>query len=179
LKIDRQYKPQLCVSKAPTRSDLAEGDHDLTQVYYDKQSGVCVATNGHLLVTVPVTDENDAAGHIPPSAFVDAVKLDKPLAEVTLAVTSERVTLSNGASVPRQAAGEFPHYLNIMPTFGDDAVSITFSAAYLATIAKALGANKEGAVTLTFNPKDSGPIRVRAVGAYSDKAVGVLMPFRA
>jgi hypothetical protein len=153
VKIDRRYKPELCVEREGFRSELADP-------YFDPAHAEVVATDGHLLISVPAAVEpGDAPGYV-----------------------SDR----HEFGAPRK----FPAWRSkALPTWreGDEGtVSVCLNATFLLRLARALDA-RERQVVLTFRVRkgeaSKDPILVRARGtAWDDttegdpEAFGLLMP---
>jgi hypothetical protein len=151
VKIDPKYRPEACV-----RSD---GERlNLSAPYLDVNLRRVVATDGRMLVAVPVEVEpRDASGFIGPS------QLD--------------------IARDRQPRGTFPDWTAIVPPFRegqDGTVTIGLSAALLSSLADALGCDGRRQVALTWKPDEPfAPMLVRAAetDAHPD-ALGLLMPVK-
>lgn len=162
MKLDPKYKPELCVSDDEERFNL-------TLPYLDAKAKTIAATNGHLLVVVPVElDEGEKSRH------VVQPELDRA-----------RYPVSPAAEDIARDRGVFPDVIKVVPPFkpfSAGTVTVGFSAEYLFRLSQALG-TEQSRVVLTFVPgcceRDEGAILVTA-GEWLQPgdAFGVLMPLR-
>lgn len=173
MKMDKRYRPELIASKDETRSMLLEP-------WLDVVNKVVVASNGHMLVAVPVeTGEGDTTGVMPSEALKAGRKAAKGLAEVEIAANGAATTTS-GASFVRKDMNFVP-WQAVVPSYrkGDkDTITIFFDANYLKQLVDALGC--DGLVSLTF-PKsnDDDPIVIRSESKSAREGeIAVLMPIR-
>jgi hypothetical protein len=154
VKIAPQYKPEICAHKDGMRPEIAAP-------YLDVQRRRVVATDGRMLVAVPVEIESgDVSGFIGPS----------------------QLDLARG----RGPRGTFPDWTACVPTFKEGepgTVTIGISARLLSDLAKALGSDSRRQVALTIkvdgNDAAYSPMLVRR--AENDAGldeVAVLMPVR-
>lgn len=175
MKFETANKLEKIVSKDETRFAL-------THAYHDKDASMLVATNGHMLVALPVTENStDDSGFVPVDALKAARKA-KGLSEspdVTIVdgkVSCPRVSMT---FAPDTEGCTFPEWKRGLPSFNPserNVATITLNAKYLAALAEAMGSDND-AIQLTFSVDDSyGPVMVRATG--NNPAVGVIMPIR-
>ncbi len=159
MKLDPEYKPELCVS---TESDR----WNLSAPYYDKDSGMVVATNGHHMVVVPAeVEEGDVAQHLPAEDLARARQPDMPPPEE-----------------PDRDRGRFPDWKAVKPEFepfSPGTVTFGLNAAYLLEISRAMGAYRDQ-VVLTVHAQDQlRPIFVTRSEHFGPRhPFGILMPCR-
>lgn len=172
---DKRYRPEVCASSDEAREVLAN-------VHFDAQKRCMVATDGHVLVKVPVdcVDDHDTTGPIPVAALKAANKHGGKREPLATMHANGSVMLASGVTMPRPEDIVFPDWERVIPTdFGQQSVTFTINADLLARIQKALGSN---GVTLTVRVDGDGmaPILVKPNDAISkaDGALGVLMPMR-
>lgn len=174
MRMNRDLFPELCASKDETRFHLCT-------LHLDVEGKCIVATDGHKLVTVPVIpDEGDHTGAI----TIDALKHARKLARAAGKSCTELQIKANGAQVCADGTTfkrpdvQFPPYRQVVPTFkrGDEGtITICFSAAYLAEIAKSLdGGNSPVEVTM-MRGDDLAPLVVKVSNG---EGHAVLMPCR-
>lgn len=161
MKLDPRYKPELCVSDDEDRFNL-------TLPYFNAETKTISATNGHLLVVVPVeVEEGEKSRH------VVQPELDRARFPVSLA--AEDIVRDRGV---------FPDLTKVVPSFkpfSSGTATVGLNAESLLKISQAIGA-EQSRVVLTFVPgceRDGGAILVTA-GEWLKPGVafGVLMPLR-
>jgi DNA polymerase III sliding clamp (beta) subunit (PCNA family) len=176
MKIEAKYLPELIASDDTTREHLCHA-------HLDTKAKLLVSTDGHRLVAVPVdVDANDHDGPV----TADALKAARAAIRRTglipeIAVNGAQQVGNGGPSFPRptlEGCSNFPPYQQVIPSYDERAPNvsvITFNAAYLAEMAKAMGAGKSAIVTLVFE----GPLDpIRVIAGSGSEAIGVLMPAR-
>ena len=181
MKFDRNFKPELIVSKDPFRGAL-------NFVELDKAENRLCATDGHRLVAVPVqVDEHDTSGPVDSKMLGEARKLAKSAKEDHAEIQCDgALKLTNGATAPRpdRAGMNFPAWRQIMSGVATKSL-IAFNAKYLKELAEAIG-QEDYVVALAFDPEDPQvPIRVYGTTGFrgnvlamsDDKApIAILMP---
>lgn len=125
-----------------------------------------VATDGKMLVAVPVTARKSERGPVPISALQAARKLN----ESTITLDSTVCTLSDGTKHPRPKSERIPRWREVIPT-ANPAVRFAINPKQLMAIAKALGAVDGVILEMTEN---YGPIRITP--AKRARGLGLLMP---
>lgn len=167
----------------------AESDSHLNCVHLDVEGACLVATNGHMLVKVPVlVDDQDTTGPVEISALKEARRLSRD-ETVTIGVSGEHI-LASGVTYPRKDRGDFPPYEKVIPDFDvRTTITVVFDAFNLLEICKALGGAKRsknypnsGIVRMTIivdsdGKPDLDPIKIDRVEAGAE-GLGVLMPVR-
>lgn len=177
MKIDPKFRPELCVSTDETR-------YQIMDPYLDTKAKRLVATDGHMLVAVPVeVSEDESSGYV--SRFLLRLarrwfRRERPAGERVEIVDGN---VPGGPSYPTDHArgSGFPDWRAAVPkrTRGTPGtVTIGLDAVYLKEIALALGGeDRPGGcqVTLTIDVVDLGtPLLVQSEGA--PEAVAALMP---
>jgi hypothetical protein len=157
MKMDKRYRPELCVSTDDTRYNLSEP-------YFDAGERKVIATDGRMLVAIPAEPEKEGEE----SGF-------KSRGQLTLARDGE-------SELERWGKAKFPDWrpaVKDAPEEGaEGTASVSLDARFLLAIAKALGAEpNKPQVILTFRV-DAGqatidPIRVRVEESEGE---GYLMP---
>lgn len=158
MKMDPRFRPELCASQDDSR-------YSLLTPWLDPVKKRVVATNGHMLVAVPV---EDVPGH----------GREEPVGPLQLAMARK------GEDFPHVVGAhvKYPAYEQVVPTFrpgSPGTVTIGLSAEYLRKIAEALGADKGQVLVTVSVERPFDPLLVtdawngRDLGAY-----GLLMPVR-
>lgn len=177
MKFDTTLKIEKIASKDETR-------YALNGVYHDKEAKKLVATNGHILVAIPVTEnEHDDAGLMPLDAVKyarDAAKKNKASEAPNATIVDGKISIPmSGAAVPAVENVQFPEWQRVLPSFNPadrNVVTITLNAKYLAALADALG-SRDDSLQLTFALDNAyGPVMVRA--GTDNGNVGAIMPIR-
>lgn len=168
--IPTRYSPEAACSKDETRPALHHP-------YLSWADGVMrlVATNGRILVSVPVTATKEDEGYIC-NRTLSLAKQFRPNrnGDTQMDLDVDYVTLPNGWKLPRPKDMNFPNWQQVVPS-GPWKYRVCFKASYLKAISKGIGSDD---VTLEFNdPSNHEPIMVRSADK-SDGAYGVLMPIR-
>src|SRR6185369_16327610 len=142
MRIDPRYRPELCVSEDETR-------YQIMDPFFDAAAGKVVATNGHMMILLPATtEEGEASGYVEPAGGSDVAERLRDFAREQ-ARAARRLArdvaelLGPPKIVPAADDRRFPDWKFVLPKFqeGDPGtVSVALSAAYLASIAKAIGA---------------------------------------
>lgn len=153
MKINKRFKPELCASKDKAR-------HNITEPWLDTKRGKIVATDGHMMVAVPVEiEKGDEPGYI--GSALRRLREKK-----------------------NTALGTFPDWEKAVPNIkpgSPGTMSIGLNAAYLLAIAKAIDAKEHG-VVLTFRVDGQqaslDPVSVRACSGHDDGVLAALMPMR-
>ena len=159
------------------RIELCVGRHH-TQVYLDAEHKRLVATNGNMVVSLPVeTHGDDVSGPISPAAIKLARKLAKG-DQVVIKATSDTLRTIDGATMPRDLSG-FPPYEKVLTDY-KEGVTISLDAKMLYDLSQALGADRKLAgVTLTFPEGTSARLPIQVALYEPDGGRAVLMPLGA
>lgn len=183
MKIEKRYKPELCVGKDSARPNIHHP-------YFDPKGKCVVATNGHGLVVVPVVESEDGlpgpAMYYHSTAFKNGRKLCGANAAFEIKGDGKS-TLVDGSAFPVVGDGqEFPPYEKILVNYDqadDDVVRVTLNPKLLLALAQAMGVGPTDGVSLQFKVTDDGrcakePIVVTPdpMEVETNKAHGVLMP---
>jgi hypothetical protein len=173
MNFDRKYKIQSIVSQDFSRPNI-------TNVFFDKEKKRCVATNGVAMAIIEVSDcDRDVGGQIQPEAFTEAAKKTSKHLPPALDAAKDTVTFPDGCSAPRaHEAQPYPIYERVLPTFDPkdaNVVRISFDAALLAKMAKALGASQDF-VTLAVDLTNLSTAPMLVMVSKGQEAFGVLMP---
>lgn len=175
MKLDKNYKIEAAASAESTRVEITDPYLEITRPAQgeDPGEGVIVASDGHMLVSLPVlTGPGDEAGYVPGAALAAARKLTRTMVDVEC---NGSVKLSNGTSYLRGHVGEtYPKWRNACATPENDVVSISFNAELLGKMCKAMGTSK---VVLRFERDSLEAILVKPAGNEGE-GVGYLMPMR-
>lgn len=153
----------------------------------DSKDQRVIATNGHMLVNVPVTEgviDDDAI--VPRKALEDMRKESKKGYPASLDLNGETVTVHSTKDTDRKIEhklvdARWPDWRSVVkdPLTNNGKVSLALNAEYLAAIQKSLGGV---GVRLVFNPTEPGmAIRVEPISGYKEPSIdayGVLMPIR-
>lgn len=172
MKMKRNYRPELIVSKDACRFNICEPHLDVLE-------SRIVATNGHMMIALPVTpDAGDTPGQVPVEALKAArTQAGRGATESVLKLNGTAESL-DGKTFPRLPV-HFPPWQSVLPKHSAETFSVGLNAYYLHDLAQAMGSRgTSGAeVVLTFDLRDAeAPIDVRCS---SDEApVAVLMPTR-
>lgn len=171
------YKPELCASNDETRPHICE-------VYLDAEKGKLCATNGHVLVRLPVEtsqdpDKPDVTGFVSRDALAVARKNGGQLE------CSSELKTANGQAFPRPSKGEvFPPYQKVIPAPKETDIKVGLNPQYLWDMARALGWEKKThkCMVLHIDPTDPlSPVRVTlgdSDPAGETDALGVIMTMR-
>ncbi len=183
MKLSKNVRPEMCVSKDSSRQHLAH-------TYLHADDGVLVSTDGHRLLVVPVeVEEHDAPGFVSADAIKAARKaapkkdkLGKPNDSFHLQCNGACVT-PEGTSYPRPAKDETPPpYMAVVTSFtSEDSFTVGINAKYLLEAAKAIG-SADGHIRLTIKHDSDGlhPLRVDPATPVADGmgAFCIVMPIR-
>ena len=183
MKLDRNLKPELCVSSDPTRLSLSnlslEVGIDLSGV--KAPGGVLVATDAHTLIAMCVEEvAADVPGPVAPIALATARK-ECGRDDTRLTCDAAALRTPSGISIPRpteDANGKFPPWRRVVPDSRKGDISITFDAELLHQIQRAMNGKR---CTITFDRTDSAaPIVVKVAGGEANRTehMAVLMPIR-
>lgn len=170
------YRLEKAVEKDGYREALAHA-------HLDVEAKRAVATNGHLLASVPVeVTSADRTGPIP-SAALKCARADH--------VKARKGLVQNGRTLwVRPPRLQFPDWRKVVPSYrkGEkDHVTICINPKFLAALMEAIGEHGRGrtqVVTLTFPKPDAEgkmlePIVVERLGETDENSpLGVLMPAR-
>lgn len=172
MKFDKTFKPELFASPDETRPHFAN-------VHFDADAKALVATDGHRIIVIPVTEcADDHSGPISPEVLKEARRIAPKGKHAEASVSANGVLkLDTGASYPRPDVEAFPPYRRVMESAprhdSHGNRTVTINARYLASIFSAIG---DTGVTITiggaFDPirfsaeSDGGPIE------------GLIMPMR-
>jgi DNA polymerase III sliding clamp (beta) subunit (PCNA family) len=173
MKLDIKYKPELCVSKDFTRPQLAN-------CHLAVEDNRIVATNGHIIISLPCeASGDDVTGPISSEALVAARKLAKKAKEDSLGIDANgKYVLSDGSTVPRTEAPDFPPYKQVIPSYEEEeTVTFGINAELLATLQKAIGADYVK-VTVKLPRKREKMLDPILVSDGDGQATGVCMPCR-
>ncbi len=172
MKINKRFKPELCVSKDPERFQL----HD---PYLDVKEGRLFATDGAMLVSLPVeTDVDERSRYIAAPLCKVARQLGDKLALAEIVGDEIR---PSGVLWPLEDMGKkFPPVTEVIPKFrpGDPGtITIGIDARRLRKLADAIGAEGQVWITKELDPSaTNGPVLVTLEGDVDEFAV--LMPLR-
>lgn len=173
MNLRKDYKLENAVGKDDDRPEMLHP-------YFDRESGVAVATNGKIMAVVPVdASEDDTAGHIPIEAITAARKINWGDCPIKLNENARLEHLGKVQEWPR-ADKRYPNWKNAVPNKDRKEVRLTLDAALLLRLAKALGKDDRGSavITLRIASDASGGIDARSVivveGLY--EAYGLMMP---
>jgi hypothetical protein len=149
VKFKAELRPELCASTDMTHPRL---EH----VYFDKDGARLVATNGHMIISVPCEPEaGDVTGLVPCRAL-KAARKRRQKGEGRLRL-GKKLT-DDGNELHRRRDGQFPPYKQVMPTFKrGDMGTVTFGINPLLLVALARAAGNESShplVTLTLKITD-------------------------
>jgi DNA polymerase III sliding clamp (beta) subunit (PCNA family) len=155
----------------------------LNGVYHDKTAKALIATDGHRMIILPVTEnEHDDDGIVPLDAIKaarDSAKKNKYNEAPNMTVVDGKVSVPMGGLTLPIVDAQFPEWQRVLPSFNPadkNVVTITINAKYLAELAEALGSRDSG-VQISFQLDDTyGPIAVRP--SAENGAHAVLMPVR-
>lgn len=146
---------------------------------------VAVATDGHKLLAVPVTQDGDApytvGQFIIPRDILESLKpaFKGAPATITIDAVAQKVSINTGGSSVSASLidGRYPEWRRVVPHKVSGTVS-QFDADYIAAfgkIHKLLGGKHSPAIAHNGDGKEGGgPARV----VFPNDAVGVLMPMR-
>jgi hypothetical protein len=185
VKFQKQFKIELVCADNPKRC--------ISGVYHDKTQKRLCATDGKMLVSIPVEEnQDDAEGFIPPEAIKGGRDNRNP--EATLEVHENTVAWTNKKGQrmeDRLIEGTFPKYENhlrpLLPKKTQQLVVLRLDPSLLFRLVQALGCSfgkntgdTHHAVTLQFLvEKSDGTARDRMlVSADDGVALGVLMPMK-
>lgn len=153
-------------------------------VKFEKDPGRLIATNGRIMVVVPVEDtDGDVDGIISPDAMKLAGKGGKK-GETTIASLDSvaRVFLKEGTADFPHLEANFPDWEVVQPKASTTDLNITLSGAYLKDIVDALGTAGDDLDGVKFQFKlkkgqidDNAPVRVEAASPLNG-AYGCIMP---
>ncbi len=166
--INSKYKIEKAVSKDETRDSLSQPTFERT----GKTTGVLVATDGRILAKVPVkVAPTDVEGYVP----IEAIQLTRKnthYAPLTLDKGGAHIQQRNGAKTTYlRMEGTFPNWKQLRPT-AKKVTTITFSPKRLLDLARALGVENDGSLTLKIRkPGD-------AIEVINGDADGLLMPMK-
>jgi hypothetical protein len=174
VKISKTYRPELLVSKGKEAHPL------LTDPYLDVKNERLVATNGHGLVSLPVSVDKDESSRYLACSLLKAARAlgedDEP-AEIK----NEKV-VKYGVLWPTAQERTFPDVKKLWPTFGrgsEGTVTFALNPGLLHAIANAMGVDAVClTVELAATEENPSPIVVQPVFKKALE-VGLLMPMRA
>lgn len=133
------------------------GREAISEPYFDADKKAIVATNGTVLVILPVEDsENDISGHLPIDAITMAQKQDRTLIAngiETVEVVGEKIKFF------RPDVGPFPQIEGVTRPADNakKAVSFNIDLGLLKAVMEAFGS---GEVTVEVPEDDHNPLRV-------------------
>lgn len=138
-----------CVSSDKTRYSLSE-------VFVDVDEKLAIATNGHLLVMVPIDPaEGEVSGYVPKDAILEAAKQKGSFKG--LLIHQQTHTIANGISYPNPFSDAdkpvtFPvDWKRLIPAYANEPCLVGFNASYLGDIAAVISDPKNPAVGLTLD----------------------------
>lgn len=143
------------------------------------QDGQAIATDGHILAVVPVTDyQDDSPGVISPEVISEGRKLFKKFSEITFS-NNEKTTLELGGPSfdhPLDETGRFPNWPAVFPAKDEEPViRIGLNARLLKTLSDALGTETlELAIYGAKNGIVVTPMRKEG----DDVTRGMIMPYQ-
>lgn len=174
MRISKHYRPEVVASKDADRFNL-------TDPYLDARAARVVATDGRMLVALPVeTDKQERSRYL----SVHLLKAARSLGEEDAPAEIEDQEIRPfGVLWPAEQMGrEFPQWKKALPSFragGPGTITLALDAKRLKALADAMGTG--GHVLLTLEPgrpaEDPGPILVQPLSPRA-KEMGVLMPMR-
>ena len=191
MRLDRKYQPELAASADTTRPNLQN-------LHLDVEKKKLIATNGHVMAVVPITDldkspgpcAKDTTGFVAPAVLKQARKVTpKEFGYMIVSAGKEHVFVDK-STMPRTDAGgaQFPPWEQVVPSYkeGDEGtITIGISAKYLLDMAKAIGAdvrkNYQVAVTIALpsaKAKDKTILEPYVVTASGSEAFAIIMPCR-
>lgn len=169
-------------------ADPKGGRPNLREPWLDVDKERLVATNGHVMVVIPVeVDENDVTGHVPMDAVKAARKVTKHDPELYMEAKHAN---AYGGRYPRGDLGKYPDVDQIIEPLpkGEGEADIVLDAKMLYDLAQALMTCKtteSARVRLYFKRDEKGDvdktsaIRVEPMGPnVAAGAFGVIMPCR-
>ena len=159
--------------------------YGINHIYVDVETGEAFATDGHLLMVVPITpEESEVSGYIPADALKAAHEpSQKALKGVLLHHASETLVPGKG-TFPNPFTPDdmpkFPETDHLLYLAREGMHQITLDAALLLKLADVIRDAEPGPgkphVTLTYNPKKpDGPLLVTHTQSL---CTGLLMPRR-
>lgn len=177
MKFKAKLRPEDIASTDETRRHL-------TNVWFDKDKSKLVATNGHMIITVPCwTEPSDVTGPVPSAALKSARKR-KDKTNIARVRLGKRLADDGKALHRRDQGTTYPPYETIFPSFKKgDKGTVTFGVNphYLVALLRASGGDGTYSplleITVNVTPTMLDPIRV--VAAYGDRECEmVVMPGR-
>ena len=144
----------------------------LQNVFFDKEKGKLIATDGKRMAIVTAeAEEGDTSGFVSPEALKEYRRQAKKSA-VSLLVNGKQIVGPFSLDRPTQEqVGNFPNWQAVLPTKNDKVtLKIGLNAKLLWELAQALGS--EGVVTLELRDDKS------AVSVSTANGDGLLMPFK-
>lgn len=176
MKLDRKYEIERVASKDIARPHLHGVYLDTSEV-----QALLVATNGHAMAVVPCDADKDSdVGGILPIECMKGARTST----IGVQVGADSVShLADGVTLARDKNGQFPPWRQVVPKADRRETVVSFNAALLLDLAKAIGAKgRAGACLVTLRiavDKDGGIIPLDPIRVESDgEAYGVLMPCR-
>lgn len=170
MKIISDFKIEKCVAG---KKEEREGLKHIFIRRHKDDKGYALATNGVVLVRVPVTlEEGDVPGALPPEALKYGRKVQEGSERVQIQLADQAcvVTPDIAAAYHRHQYVAEPRFEGVIPCGKSAFTVIAFSVAKLAQVAAAIGADR---VVLEIRDSTT-PIIVRPNGA-SD-CLGLLAP---
>ena len=180
MQIDSDFAPWL--SAANPKKVFAGSSLSITGVYFDKDAGQLIATDGRILTRFPVSDyDTDDSGVIPVEALKEAAKAGRKKGVAFLSIAGGAVKLHDGRSWPL-IVGTYPDYKCVLSRFGalpkTRTARIRLNPALLNAIYAALAGEKEGAL-LEFELDDENDARSSPVSVKIGQNIeAVIMPIR-
>lgn len=178
MKFPKNAKIEKCASRDISRAHLVNP-------YLDVKGSRLVATDGHAMAIVTVeVGSDDHDGPVTSEALQAARKaIPKHGGDMAEINVNGSQAIPGGATFPRPAAVSFPPVDAVIPTYGEDAIRISFNPWLLLRAVEAIGADSkiEAPIVLTFasKPDKNGercdPMRVDCDGA---AGYAVVMPCR-
>lgn len=160
MEIKKSYKPELVAAKDDGRLPL---NHLLLERESALEGGgpALIATNGRMLVIVPVEAESaDVDGLIPVEALKAARKIGPKSRNAVLSANGrvEYQTKDGGSTSVERPEGKWPPYRSVIPKPDHAWVTLCVNAEYLLAVQKAMGAS---GLTICFDPAGNRPMLAR------------------
>lgn len=157
----------------------------LVNPYLDVKGKRLLATDGHTMAVVRVeVGPDDHDGPVTAEALAAARKaVPRGHDDAFLNVNGAQI-VPDGPTFPRPAAVSFPPVDAVIPTYGDDAIRVSFNPFLLLRACEAIGVEREASIVLTFtreNDRNTGkPVVLAPIKVECERAAGfaVVMPCR-
>lgn len=150
--------------------------YTINSVQFDAQKKRMIATDGHILASVPVeTETNDHTCLIPLAAIAKIRKMGSKIMAANVECNGKITARDlDSSAVFEYGEGPFPNWEAVVPAEAPATICINFQL--LNRLAQALGANPDRP-TITLHVKDASSA-VRVTCEANPDAIGVIMPCR-